>query len=117
MSNRNDFNGKKFLEKVLYRYVIVSPDTCQYLVSHVKDKYWFTDNISQATKFTDSLDADWMIRVYHDEVGKIDLTIVPVEITYELIDQTVERSESSEQLLFDGLTKMRLAMEDIYGGN
>lgn len=118
MNKENDFEGSKFLEKVLNRYVIVSPDTCCYLVSHINDNYWFTDNITQATKFTDKLDADWMIRMFHSEVNdQVDLAIVPIEITYELINQTVECKGSDEELLIEGLLKMQSAMEEVYGGN
>ena len=86
---------KYFLEKRVKRYVMASVDTGQYLVVIPgKHQYVFTKNIIQATKCKTPFDAKTVIRDYHIDTGDIEfnLVVVPLEITYELINETISPS-------------------------
>ena len=115
----NKKESNRFLEKMVRRYVIASPDNCQFFVE-LKDPrtgertQFFTDDIIGATKFTNSLDADWMIQVYRSECDNdIDLIIVPLEITYELINETVDVSDTSDELFVKGFKDLRDVVRDL----
>lgn len=89
---------KKYLEKQVKRYVMASPDTGQYLVVVPgKHQYMFTNNIIKATKCQSTFDAKTVIRDYHLETGdNFDLVVIPLEITYELINETIDSTLSDE---------------------
>lgn len=94
---------KKYLEKRVKRYVMASVDTGQYLVViPVKNQYIFTNNIIQATKCRNAFDAKIVIRDYHHDTGDdFDLVVIPLEITYELINETIDSSIANEEYLED----------------
>ena len=80
----------KFLEKKLKRYVIVSPDNGLYLDKYsfgVNPMYRFTTDITKATKTTNLSDAKMIIHYYYKDTGDYaDLIAIPLEISYELVN-------------------------------
>lgn len=75
----------KHLEKQVIKYVIATLDTpTEYLITR-EGKNSLTDNIIRATKTTSK-------NVAKDIANGInmDLVVVPVEISYSLIDETVQ---------------------------
>lgn len=86
-------DNKKYLEKKLHRYVIASPDTGYYLVKTGFGKapsYEFSKSIVKATKVSSVIDAKFVIECYHKDTGDtMDLVGIPLEITYELINETI----------------------------
>lgn len=78
---------KKYLEKELKKYVIADLSyPTNYLHSLREGRYNFIDNIVAGTKFVDKNIAqqicDECIRCFN-----IDLVVVPILITYEIIDE------------------------------
>ena len=94
---------QKYLEKQIRRYVIASPDTGQYLiVVPGRHQYMFTNNIIKATKCSSAFDAKTVIRDYPIDTGdNLDLVVIPLEITYELINETIDSSFSNEDIWKD----------------
>lgn len=95
---------KKYLEKKIRRYIMASADTGQYLVVIPgKHRYLFTKNIIQATKCMTPFDAKTVIRDYHIDTGDMEFAIVviPLEITYELINKTISSSIEDSDYLED----------------
>ncbi len=84
-------NDKKYIEKKVRKYVLATLDQpTLYLLKHPFQKeYLFTDDIEAATK-TIKMDVAQYVRnfYYMDTGAKIDLVIIPIDITYELIDET-----------------------------
>ena len=75
----------KHLEKQVIKYVIATLDTpTEYLITR-EGKNSLTDNIIRATKTTSK-------KVAKDIANGInmDLVVIPVEISYSLIDETVQ---------------------------
>jgi hypothetical protein len=75
----------KHLEKQVIKYVIATLDTpTEYLITR-EGKNSLTDNIIRATKTTSK-------NVAKDIANGInmDLVVIPVEISYSLIDETVQ---------------------------
>lgn len=75
----------KHLEKQVIKYVIATLDTpTEYLITR-EGKNFLTDNIIRATKTTSK-------NVAKDIANGInmDLVVIPVEISYSLIDETVQ---------------------------
>lgn len=79
---------KKYKEKQKKRYVIADlSQPTNYLLSKGGGRYYFIDNIEICTKFTSKSTA----KLICDECVsnfEIDLVVVPILITYELIDET-----------------------------
>ena len=116
MNKRNSFDkrNQRFLEKVVRRYVIVSPDTCEYLFRDPKyHGYGYTNDVSIAVKFIDTMDANWLIKSLQQNLD-VDLTVVPLEITYELINESGDCDLNIDELTEIGLKKMRRDMDDLW---
>lgn len=78
---------KKYLEKEIKKYVIADlSQPTNYLHSLREGRYNFIDNITVATKFVNKKTAqqicDECIRNF-----QIDLVVIPVLITYEIIEE------------------------------
>lgn len=85
-----NYNIKKVLEKEIKKYTIVTlnnPTT--YLKSLHMGKYCFVDDIEQSTKFISKRTAEKMIDYFYSDTGLIDieLLVVPIKISYELINE------------------------------
>ena len=80
---------EKYLEKRIRKYVIASPDYGSYLQKiSLGTQYSFTNNIDVATKIKNRYDANFIIRCYHNDTGdNLDLVVIPVDVTYELINE------------------------------
>lgn len=95
---------KKYLEKRVKRYVMAAVDNGQYLVIIPgRNQYMFTKDIIKATKCQSSFDAKCVIRDYHHDTGdtELDLIVIPLEITYELINETVDSSIDDGEYMED----------------
>lgn len=78
----------RFKEKELYRYVIADlSQPTNYIMSLRDAKYCFIDNIIKATKFRNRRIAEDICNECIRNTG-IALVVVPVMITYEIIDDT-----------------------------
>ena len=84
MKNRN------FIEKEYFKYVIATLDNPTMYLRYLLDgKYCFVDNIEAATKTLNrKLANDLKNYYYSDTNDDIDLVIVPIKITYELVEET-----------------------------
>ena len=80
---------KKYLEKKIRKYVIATIDG-KYLKKTIeKNEYCFVEDIEMATKAITYKTINDILRYYYYDTGTdIDLVILPIEITYELIDET-----------------------------
>jgi len=86
---------QKYLEKRVKRYVMAVVDNGQYLmVVPGRHQYMFTKNIIEATKCMAAFDAKCIINDYHRDTGdvELDLVVIPLEITYKLINETISSS-------------------------
>ena len=81
---------KKYLEKEEKKYVIATMDnpTLYLKKTPAKPEYIFTPDISIATKAVSYKVAEQIRKYYYcDTDVALDLVIVPVSITYELIEE------------------------------
>jgi hypothetical protein len=77
----------RFKEKELKRYVIADlSQPTNYIMSKRNGNYCFIDNISVATKFVSKKTANSICNECVRNTG-IDLVVVPVMITYEIIEE------------------------------
>ena len=77
----------KFKEKELYRYVIADlSQPTNYIMSLRDANYCFIDNIIKATKFRSRRIAEDICAECVRNTG-LDLLVVPVMITYEIIEE------------------------------
>lgn len=90
---------RKHLEKKIRRYVIASPDSGQYLIKKPgRPIYNFTNNIIRATKCESELDAKFVIQCYYiDTHDNYDLVAIPLDITYELINEIIDEDLTVEE--------------------
>jgi len=79
---------ERYKEKELYRYVIADlSQPTNYIMSLRDAKYCFIDNIIKATKFRNKRIAEDICNECIRNTD-IDLVVVPVMITYEIIDES-----------------------------
>ena len=82
---------KKYLEKKITKYVIATLDNPTLYLKKVPGelKYGFVEDIELATKALSSSVMKEILKYFYLDTGvKIELVVVPVEITYEIIDHT-----------------------------
>lgn len=82
---------KKYLEKQEIKYVIATLDKKTYYLKKTpaKIEYEFVTDITMATKTMSYKVAEQIKKYYYyDTNSNLDLVIVPMQITYELIDKT-----------------------------
>lgn len=79
----------KFLEKKIKKYVIATIDGTYLKKTPSKNEYYFVEDIEVATKAMSKKMMQQILDYYYqDTMTNIKLLIVPVEITYELIDES-----------------------------
>ena len=81
----------KHLEKKIRKYIIITvshPFTYMYKKPACQE-YTFFKDIEKATKFLNRKDADETILMYYRFTNdtELDLVVIPVDITYELIEE------------------------------
>ena len=77
----------RYKEKELYRYVIADlSQPTNYIMSLRDAKYCFIDNIIKATKFRNKRVAEDICNECIRNTG-LDLVVIPVMITYEIIEE------------------------------
>lgn len=83
---------KKHLEKRVRVYIVADPDSGQYLYKKPGyDQYHFFKDVSKSTKSEDRSMAHFLIECYHEDTrDNMDLVVIPLEITYELINESDE---------------------------
>lgn len=82
---------KKYLEKKNKKYVIATLDnpTLYLKKTPAKNEYFFVEDIEIATKTTSKNLAHSILSYYYSDTGmNNELVVVPIEITYEIIDDT-----------------------------
>lgn len=81
----------KHVEKKIRKYVIITVShPFAYLYKKpAHQEYYFFNNIEKATKFLNKKDAEETIFMYYRFTNdtKLDLVVVPIDITYELIEE------------------------------
>lgn len=79
-----------YVEKKITKYVIATIDGKYLKKTPTKKEYCFVDDIEMATKAMTRKMGNMILGYYYLDTGiKIDLIVVPVNITYELIDETI----------------------------
>lgn len=84
-------DAEKILEKQVQKYVIatLSNPTLYLKKIYQRKQYVFTDDIEMATKTMSKDVADIIIEYYHSDTGDtMELVVVPVEVTYNLIKES-----------------------------
>ena len=82
----------KILEKKVTKYVIATLGNPTMYIKKVyqQKRYVFTDDIEYATKTMSKDVAQIILDYYYSDTGdNMDLVIIPVEITYSLINERV----------------------------
>lgn len=82
---------ERYLEKTIRKYVIATLGTPTLYLKKVpsKKEYMFSEDIEYATKAMSKNIAEQIKNYYYQDIGfDIELVVVPVEITYELVDDT-----------------------------
>ncbi len=80
----------RYTEKIIKKYVIATLDipTLYLRKTPTKNEYCFTDNIEIATKANSRKVTEQILRYYYQDTGlDIELVIVPIEITYEIVEE------------------------------
>lgn len=83
---------KRYLEKKIVKYVAATLDnpTLYLKKTPSKQEYCFVEDIEMATKSLNKKLMNQIISYYYlDTKMDIELVAVPIEITYEIIDDTV----------------------------
>lgn len=76
------------IEKIFNHYVIANLDTpTKYLMSQGNGHYCLIDNIVGATRFAKESIAN-VIQRECSNLYNLDLVVIPIKITYELINET-----------------------------
>ena len=90
MENNKLDKTSNFIEKKCFKYVIATLDNPTMYLRYLLDgKYVFVDDIERATKTLKyKLANDLKKYYYNDTKDNTDLVIIPVRITYELINET-----------------------------
>ena len=79
----------KYIEKKIIKYVITTVDGRYLKKIPSQNEYYFVDDIEIATKAMDRSTINQILRYYYlDTNSDIELLTIPVEITYELINET-----------------------------
>ena len=79
-----------FVEKKITKYVIATIDGKYLKKTPAKKEYYFVDDIELATKAMTKKMINTILDYYYMDMGlNTELVIVPVTITYELIDETI----------------------------
>ena len=81
---------RKFLEKTTRKYVIATLDnpTLYLKKTPTKNEYCFVDNIEIATKTNSKALMKKILKYYYQDSGlNIELVVVPIDITYEIIEE------------------------------
>lgn len=81
----------KYMEKKIRKYVIATfgSPTLYLKKTPSKKEYMFSEDIELATKSMSQNIAEQIKSYYYVDTGSnIELVVLPVEITYELIDET-----------------------------
>jgi hypothetical protein len=82
---------EKYLEKKIRKYVIATFGTPTLYLKKIPSKaeYIFSEDIEYATKAMSQKIAEQIKDYYYSDTGSnVELVVLPVEITYELIDET-----------------------------
>ena len=80
-----------YVEKELVKYVVATMDGKYLRKTPTKKEYYFVDDIELATKAMTKKMINTILDYYYMDTGlNIELVVVPVKITYELIDETIE---------------------------
>ena len=79
----------KYIEKKIRKYVIANMDGRYLKRSVEKNGYCFVEDIEVATKTINYKTMEDVIKYFYHDTGMTDLAlvIIPIEITYELIDE------------------------------
>ena len=81
---------KRYLEKKIRKYVIATLDTPTLYLKKTpaKSEYCFVEDIEVATKTMRKNVMDEILKYYYLDTGlDTELVVVPIEITYEIIDE------------------------------
>ena len=82
---------KRYLEKKIKKYVIATLDnpTLYLKKTPAKSEYCFVEDIELATKTVSKKLMEQILNYYYLDTGlnNIELVVVPIEITYEIIDE------------------------------
>jgi hypothetical protein len=82
---------EKYLEKKIRKYVIATFGNPTLYLKKIpgKKEYMFSEDIEYATKTMSVSLAEQIKNYYYQDIGfDVELVVVPVDITYELIDET-----------------------------
>ena len=81
---------KTFVEKKITKYVIATIDGKYLKKTPSKTEYCFVEDIELATKAMSKKMMKTILDYFYMDTGlNIELVILPVNITYELIDETI----------------------------
>jgi hypothetical protein len=81
---------KKYLEKKIKKYVIATLDNPTLYLKKIPGKieYYFVEDIEVSTKALSLSAMKQVLKYYYLDTGlDTELVIVPIEITYEIIDE------------------------------
>ncbi len=88
----------RHLEKKTRVYVVADPESGQYLYKKPGyTQYHFVKDIAKSTKTEDRSMALFLIQCYKDDTrDNLDLVVIPLEITYELINESCDNDYMDE---------------------
>lgn len=82
---------KRYLEKKIKKYVIATLDNPTLYLKKIpaKKEYYFVEDIEIATKTMSKKLAESILQYYYLDTGlDTEMVVIPVDITYEIIDDT-----------------------------
>ena len=90
--------NNKHIEKKVRVYIVADPESGQYLYKKPGyEQYKFVRDIAKSTKTEDRSMAQFLIECYHSDTQDfIDLVVIPLEITYELINESDDTNYEEE---------------------
>lgn len=82
---------KKYIEKKIRKYVVATLDNPTLYLKKIpsKKEYYFVEDIEVATKTMSKKMAESILQYYYLDTGfNTEMVVVPIEITYEIVDDT-----------------------------
>lgn len=81
--------GNTYVEKKLTKYVIATMDGKYLKKTPAKNEYVFVDDIELATKAMTRKMINMILEYYYNDTEvNIELVVIPVNITYELVNES-----------------------------
>lgn len=114
--NQIERNKWIMIEKKVKKYVIANADTGDYLKAEMRNKkYSFVSDIEGATKTMDMASANIVLNRFYSDVfvENKNLVIIPIQITYELLEAEEASEKTENDIIYDFLNMINSKPQEL----